>query len=179
MIVRCHDDERHSSEFVVSENVFREQLRYLSRCNYYTPRLSEVLTWDGPAARNSKAPVLLTFDDGYTDNFENALPILEEFGFTAAIFPVLDLTRRSSWWGDALGASLLMPEQMRSMEGAGIEFGSHCVNHRPLTSLSDSELVEELIGRKRVRRCGTGGRNRRGGRWRSRPWCGRHEVRPA
>ena len=55
-----------------------------------------------------------------------------------------------SWWGDALGASLLMPEQMRSMEGAGIEFGSHCVNHRPLTSLSHSELVEELTRSREV-----------------------------
>ena len=146
----CGDGERSSSEFAVNARVFREQMRYLSRCNYYTPRLSEVLAGNGAAARDTKTPVLLTFDDGYTDNLENALPILKEFGFTAAIFPVLDLTRRSTWWGDARGASLLRAEQIRSMETARIEFGSHCVTHRPLTSLSDSELIEELTRSREV-----------------------------
>jgi peptidoglycan/xylan/chitin deacetylase (PgdA/CDA1 family) len=101
-------------------------------------------------ARGPKTAVLLTFDDGYADNYENAFPILEEFGFTAAIFPVLDLDRRATWWGEARDAALLSPKVMRSMEAAGIEFGSHTVSHRPLTLLSDSELEEELTRSREV-----------------------------
>ena len=142
----CADDEWRPSDFAVASSVFREQMRYLACGNYYTPPLSQVLAWKGRAPRTPKTPVVLTFDDGYADNLQNALPILQEFGFTAAVFPVLDLRRRFTWWGEmaAVHAPLLTPGDMRSMESAGIEFGSHSVNHPWLTRLSESELVEEL-----------------------------------
>ena len=142
----CRDDDLPASEFAVTAAVFREQMRYLAGAGYYTPRLSEVLTWNGGMPRTHKTPVVLTFDDGYADNFENALPILQEFGFTAAVFLVLDLTRRFTWWGSmaSLRAPLLMPRDIRTMETAGVEFGSHSVNHPSLTLLGESELADEL-----------------------------------
>lgn len=142
----CRDGDWRPSEFVVTATVFREQLRYLARAGYTTPRLSEVLAWNGrpPAGKN---PVVLTFDDGYLDNLEVALPILEEFGFTASVFPVLDLEQRFPWWeGDpALRAPLLSAADMRAMESAGIEFGSHTMNHARLTRLDDDALADELV----------------------------------
>jgi peptidoglycan/xylan/chitin deacetylase (PgdA/CDA1 family) len=148
----CRDGEWQSSDFTVRAGVFREQMRYLARGNYYTPRLSEVLSWNGRAPQTSKTPVVLTFDDGYADNFENAFPILQELGFTAAVFPVLDLGRRVTWWGGkaTLRAPLLTPGIMRSMEAAGIEFGSHSLNHPSLTLLNDSDLTEELTRSREV-----------------------------
>ena len=148
----CRDDESFRCEFVVTTSVFREQMKYLARRNYYTPRLSEVLAWNGQAPRTEKAPVVLTFDDGYLDNFENALPILQEFGFTGAVFPVLDPDRRTSWWDDlpALRAALMSPQQIRAMEHAGMEFGSHSLSHRSLPQLTDSELAEELTRSREV-----------------------------
>jgi peptidoglycan/xylan/chitin deacetylase (PgdA/CDA1 family) len=148
----CTDDEWRRSDFAVAASVFREQMSYLASGNYYTPRLSEVLARNGRTPRTPKTPVVLTFDDGYADNLQNALPILQEFGLTAAIFPVLDLGRRSTWWGEmaAVGAPLLTPPDIRSMEAAGIEFGSHSVTHPWLTRLTDSELVEELTRSREV-----------------------------
>ena len=59
----CGDDESSRCEFVVTTSVFREQMKYLARRNYYTPRLSEVLTWNGQAPRTEKAPVVQTTTD--------------------------------------------------------------------------------------------------------------------
>ena len=151
----CRDDEWRPCDFLVTATVFREQMKYLAHGNYYTPRLSDMLA--GQALRpqipqTRKTPVILTFDDGYADNFENALPILQEFGFTAAVFPVLDLGRRFTWWNDApaLRAPLLTPQDIRSMEAAGIEFGSHSVSHASLTHMSDSELADDLTRSREV-----------------------------
>jgi peptidoglycan/xylan/chitin deacetylase (PgdA/CDA1 family) len=147
----CRAEEWHPSEIIVTTAVFREQMRYLARGDYYTPSLSEVLAWNGRAPPTSKTPVIITFDDGYADNFENAFPILQEFGFTAAVFPVLDLQRRLTWWDHLpVRTALLTPENIRSMEAAGIEFGSHSVSHASLVRLSDSELAEELTRSREV-----------------------------
>jgi peptidoglycan/xylan/chitin deacetylase (PgdA/CDA1 family) len=142
----CRDDEWLPSEFVVTRSVFREQMRTLARTGHYTPRLSEVLARGGRAPRTTKEPVVITFDDGYADTLENALPVLEEVGFTAAVFPVLDLRRRFNGWDadPALAAPLLTPAGMRSLEAAGVELGSHTVTHPHLTHLGDAELGEEL-----------------------------------
>ncbi len=148
----CPDDEWHPSEFLVTATVFREQMRFLARGNYCTPRLSEMLTWNGRAPHTGKTPVVLTFDDGYSDTFEIAFPILKEFGFTAAVFPVLDLRRRFSWWvaEAAVREALMTPENMRTMEAAGIEFGSHTMSHPRLPLSSDAELMEELTRSREV-----------------------------
>ncbi len=148
----CRDDEWRPSGFLVTESVFREQMRFLARGNYCTARLSEVLTWNGGAPHTGKTPVVLTFDDGFADTYEIAFPILQELGFTAAVFPVLGLRRRfSSWATDAaMRGALMTPEHMRAMEAAGIEFGSHTMSHPRLPLSSDAELMEELTRSREV-----------------------------
>jgi peptidoglycan/xylan/chitin deacetylase (PgdA/CDA1 family) len=148
----CRDGEWRPSEFIVTASVFREQMRYLSERGYYTPRLSTVLGWKGRPPRTPRRPVVITFDDGYVDNLENALPVLEERGFTAAVFPVLDLRRRVNWWDTtrALRAPLLSPADMRALEAAGLELGSHTVTHPRLTRASDAQLADELTRSREV-----------------------------
>jgi len=142
----CADDAWSPSDFLVTTSVFRAQMRYLASCNYYTPRMSEVLDWNGRVPRTGRTPVLLTFDDGYVDTFALALPILRELGFGATVFPVLDLSCRFNTWDStpALRAPLLSPGDMRAMEKVGVEFGSHTVTHPRLTRSSDAELTDEL-----------------------------------
>ena len=72
--------------------------------------------------------------------------------FNATRIPVLDLDRRTSWWDDLPGlrAALMSPRQIRAMEHAGMEFGSHSLSHRSLPQLTDSELAEELTRSREV-----------------------------
>jgi peptidoglycan/xylan/chitin deacetylase (PgdA/CDA1 family) len=148
----CAVGEAGTSEFVVSASTFRRQLDWLAGHGFWTPRLSEVLRAGGRAPRRPGRPVILTFDDGYADTLERAVPALREVGFTAAVFPVLDLERRMNVWDDvpALRAPLLSVDALRAVEAAGLELGSHGLRHRSLPRCGDAELRAELVRSREV-----------------------------
>jgi peptidoglycan/xylan/chitin deacetylase (PgdA/CDA1 family) len=148
----CRDEAVRPSEFVVSASTFRRQMSWLARHGYYTPRISAVLRDGGRAPCVCGRPVVLTFDDGYRDVLENAVPVLRSFGFTAAVFPVLDLARRFNHWDDEpeLAGPLLTPDELRATEAAGLELGSHSMTHAALTSAPDAELRWELARSREV-----------------------------
>lgn len=148
----CADADDPGNEFVVPRSVFREQMRALSRGPYLTPRLSEVLSGAAAPRPSERTPVVVTFDDGFADTLEHALPVLQEFGIPAAVFPVLDLRRRYSAWDSApaLRAPLLEFEDMRAMEDAGVEFGSHTVAHARLTLTPPGALEDELVRSREI-----------------------------
>ncbi len=148
----CEDHASTPSEFVVTASVFRQQMSYLATHGFHTPRLASVLRPRAPLRPSRAREVVITFDDGYADTLESALPILTEFGFGAAVFPVLDLERRFSWWSSAaeLRAPLLQPSDLRRLETAGFEVGSHTLTHPRLSCTSDSELVRELTRSREV-----------------------------
>lgn len=138
-------DEPAPTDFVVSVRAFRAQLKHLQKRRYQTRNVDDVLA--GKPATPDRPAVLLTFDDGYLDNYTVALPLLLEHGFTATVFPVADFRRRENWWDDppARGLPLMEPRQMREMHAAGIAFGSHGLSHRAMSELSDEDLTRELI----------------------------------
>ncbi|HEX9049853.1 MAG TPA: polysaccharide deacetylase family protein [Anaeromyxobacter sp.] len=148
----CRDEPRRPSEFVVSAATFRRQMSWLARHGYYTPRISAVLRDGGRAPCVCGRPVVLTFDDGYRDVLENAVPVLRAFGFTAAVFPVLDLARRFNHWDEAseLAGPLLTPDELRAVEDAGLELGSHTMTHAALPRATDGALRWELVRSREV-----------------------------
>jgi len=98
----------------------------------------------------------LTFDDGYRDNYEHALPILERLGLRASFFPATGFLGHTfrSWAADH---PMMTAEQVRRLAGLGHEIGAHGVTHRKLTQLpadvvrreaADSKaFLEDLTGR--------------------------------
>src|SRR5512138_1005687 len=145
-------DAAPGSEFVVSASSFRRQMSWLARHGCYTPRLSDVLRDGGRAPAVCGRPVVVTFDDGYADVLAEAAPILASFGFTAAIFPVLDLARRFNHWDDApeLKAPLLGVDDLRALERGGFELGSHTMTHPALPATDDASLAWELARSREV-----------------------------
>ncbi len=143
----CKGTEGGRSRYVVNVDVFREQLRYFAEQGYYTPRLADALGNTNGNLSSAKKPLIITFDDGYMDTYECALPALRDFGFIAIVFIVTDFTRRTNWW-DApkhiAEAQLMEPRHIREMSMHGIEFGSHGVNHWSLPLLNDDDLAFEL-----------------------------------
>lgn len=83
-------------------------------------------------------PLLVTFDDGYRDVLDNAAPVLRRLGMPATMYVITDrLTLRNSGFLSWRGVA--------ELEREGFDIGSHTVTHRPLTALSDREVVDELI----------------------------------
>lgn len=148
----CRDEDWRPSEFVVSASTFRRQVSWLARHGFYTPRVSDVLRDGGRAPCLCGRPVVLTFDDGYADVLANAVPALRSVGFTAAVFPVLDLGRRFNHWDAALelAGPLLTPDELRAVEAAGLELGSHTMTHASLPEVGDDALRWELARSREV-----------------------------
>ena len=114
---------------------FREQMKFLEGEGYRTVGLADLL--DGRAEEKS---IVITFDDGFQDNYKNAFPILSESGFSATIFPVARQVGQPGY---------LTKEEIREMHFAGFEFGSHTLSHPHLPELSTEQKWWEIFGSKR------------------------------
>lgn len=121
---------------------FENQVKALKEAGYNTLSLKQYedfilgLTSDLP-----EKPILITFDDGYSDNYEIAFPILKSYGFKAAFFittTLLDQPER------------ITSSQLLEMHLAGMSFGSHTATHRRLVHLDTGEIVQELTRSKQT-----------------------------
>jgi peptidoglycan/xylan/chitin deacetylase (PgdA/CDA1 family) len=96
--------------------------------------------------------VMITFDDGYADNFTDALPLLRRYGCPALVFLPTDLVGSGAFpWdpGGAPGTSAALSwDQAREMAASGIAFGSHSKTHPRLTHLEGRGLESELLDSK-------------------------------
>ena len=96
--------------------------------------------------------ILLTFDDGYQELLERAVPALESRKIPAHIFIVSHFIGRENSWELALPGRRrrhLSRDEIRDLAGRGFSFGSHTRTHRDLTRLEPDETRDELAGSKR------------------------------
>lgn len=129
----------------VTPAAFAAQLQYLHDAGFYTVTLAE---WHSAMTKKMPLPgraIMLTFDDGYQDFLTEAFPLLNQYGFSATVFIVTERAGRINDWDALYGEALplLSWDEIRQLQAAGIEFGSHSVSHQPLTGLSSTEMVQE------------------------------------
>lgn len=77
-------------------NVFEDQLRALAEAGFHTVSLSEVYAHHAEGAPLPSNPIVLTFDDGYLDNWVYAYPLLKRYGFKGTIFASPDFVDPTS-----------------------------------------------------------------------------------
>ena len=131
----------------VTENQFRWQIHKIDMLGYTPITFRDYkLGLEGELSLPRK-PIILTFDDGYLDTSRYAVPILEEKNMRAVIYVMGHKAGQVSLWdegGRHSACPLMSDEQIRSLDAAGHEIGSHCIQHRPLPELSDEEIRHEL-----------------------------------
>lgn len=135
----------------VSPDKFERQMSWLARKGYVGIRPSDWLNWVRYGKGLPEKPILLTFDDAYTDTANYALPILKKYGFSAAVYVVTERLGGTNTWDEAEGCGtlhLMSAEQIRYWAEQGIEFGAHSRTHPHLTQLSTEELAAEIVGSK-------------------------------
>lgn len=120
----------------VSPERFAHDLSRLRNTGYQTISLTQFENFVyGRNMDIPEKPILITFDDGYVDNYENAYPILLKYGMTAAFFIITGLL-----WS----AGRVSPQNLVEMQQSGMSFGSHTLTHRALGELSNTDVQEEL-----------------------------------
>ena len=133
----------------VRKGAFSRQMWLLKLLGYKGVSMSEAM----PYLRGEKSGrvVAITFDDGYIDTLEQALPILNRFGFNATCYFVSGRAGQYNDWDAAalnVQKKLMTEDQIKAWHTAGMEVGAHSRTHPRLTKCSDEELKTELSGSK-------------------------------
>jgi peptidoglycan/xylan/chitin deacetylase (PgdA/CDA1 family) len=131
----------------VEPSEFSRQMRFLKRLGYEGVSLR-----DANEAMDNRKKIVITFDDGYLDNFQHAGPILQDNGYRATIFCVSKKTGSvSDWTTDPVwsGLPLMDKGQLRELHRLGFEIGSHSRTHPDLSRIPLPEAREEIEGSRR------------------------------
>ncbi len=106
----------------VPPDVFDAEMRYLAEHGYHTIHLADVAAHLQTGAPLPPKPIVITFDDGYDDNYLNAFPTLKNYNFTGTFFII---TGRA----DANSPGYMTWPQIEEMGANGMEIGGHSVDH--------------------------------------------------
>ena len=122
------NDQLPAGEWVVPVAKFQEQMEWL-------------------AASGAKA--VITFDDGYRDNYENAYPVLKKLKLPAMIFLTTGyigtLKKRPRYKDTPWRRDYLNWREVKEMAKNGISFGAHTISHPHLSQLGYEEQKKEIV----------------------------------
>ena len=124
-------------------SLFRQQIQELA---------AEGFSFVSPEERHQSKAIAITFDDGFLNNLEAALPVMKEAGCRAINFLVADRIGKRSDWEEREGGeadSLMDESQVREWLAAGNWIGAHTCTHPRLSQLSRAQAKEEIHASKK------------------------------
>ena len=119
----------------VSPKNFEQQMAYLAKHQYKVIMLDELVDAIQTKKKLPHKTVVITFDDGYDDNYDQAFPILRRYQFPATVFLIANKINADGF---------LNLKQIDEMMAYGINFGSHTLSHPYLPGLSPQEQEKEI-----------------------------------
>ena len=136
MVLNYHKvvDEHMSLSVPLAD--FEQHMKWLKEYGYTSITPEELYEFIVNGSELPEKPVLITFDDGYKDNYTNAYPIMKKYGFTGTIFVVTGF----------LGVydNYMTWEQAKELADNGFSIESHTYSHKSMTEASDEEISKEL-----------------------------------
>jgi peptidoglycan/xylan/chitin deacetylase (PgdA/CDA1 family) len=144
-----HIDHRSDDwKLSVSPENFKRQMDFLKAHQYKVLSLPDYARMIREGESVPRKSVVITFDDGYADNYENAFPVLKDLGFAATIFIQTGSIGKRGY---------VTRDQVKMLSRHGIEIASHTVNHPFLPDLDEEgwesemtqskEALERLLGK--------------------------------
>lgn len=175
-VLMYHHINNHSGDLVtVTPHTFDGQMRFLHKQGFQTLTLDLLLSYIRGQYDIPKKSVVITFDDGYLDNYIYAFPVLKKYGLNASIFlavswiekasviktrstdlinieiPKHGITKKLIVSGDAHKAVLNWGLIKDMYESGLVDFFSHTMTHKKCDELvEDTELKGELKKSKEI-----------------------------
>jgi peptidoglycan/xylan/chitin deacetylase (PgdA/CDA1 family) len=138
----------------ISIENFEMQLNYLLEQKYYFATLDEVVKYVKAEITLPEKTIIITFDDGFQDNYKYAFPVLKKRGIKAAIFINTGFIGRRLSAKEAFGEiesqskdiffNFLSWDEIMEMSNNGIDFEPHTHTHANLTVLTEPEIEKEI-----------------------------------
>lgn len=142
--VRPHQakESTYQELYDVTPELLRRQLTYLTENGYTTISFGALADYFKEGRALPEKPVILSFDDGWKNQYEYAFPLLKEFRSTATFFIFTNAVNRGNH---------LTWEQLHEMQSAGISIEAHTKTHPYLQKITDpEELTREIAGSKKI-----------------------------
>lgn len=128
-------DSERQGDYVVSPTVLESDLKYLLNNHYQTVTISEVVAYVNGTGELPEKSVMITFDDGYYNNYSYAYPILKKYGARAVLSPVASLSEQFTESGEENAYwSYCTRTQLKEMSDSGVfEIANHSYNMHELS----------------------------------------------
>ena len=136
-------------KYCLTPQAFSRQMSWLALRTYTPVTLDQLLAYRKGQGILPERPVVITFDDGYQDLIQFALPSLEKHSFTAIFFLVAGLIGRTTEW-EAKRVPLMDWAEARQLVIRGFQIGAHSLNHAHLDQIPAEKVDKELNGARQV-----------------------------
>jgi peptidoglycan/xylan/chitin deacetylase (PgdA/CDA1 family) len=123
----------------VTPETFEDQLKYLKDNGYQSVSFDDLADYLQYGIPLPDRPVILSFDDGWENQFTYAFPLLQKYGFTGTFYVVTEYLDRQNFMSVA---------ELKTMIAAGMTIGCHSRSHPALTGLGSTGLQNEIAGSK-------------------------------
>jgi peptidoglycan/xylan/chitin deacetylase (PgdA/CDA1 family) len=133
------DADEYRVDLSVTPQNFRAQMQYLVDNGYTAVDLYKLSLAITDKERLPERPVIITFDDGYTDHYTNAFPVLQEFGLVGTFFVITD-------FADNGVPGYMNWDMIEEMAAAGMRIESHSRTHADLRERGRDFLVWQMLG---------------------------------
>lgn len=132
---------RFTGELTLPPTEFEQQLRYLQERGIATVGMEDLFLYLQGRADLPTRSVVLTFDDGYADNYQFAFPLLRRYGSKGTFYIATGFTGQNDYmtWSN-----------LREMVAGGMEIGDHTIAHVDLAKSSPAMRDRELTESKRA-----------------------------
>jgi len=139
--------EKYDHWHYVTVAEFKKQIKLIDKMGFTPITFTDYQLYLEDKLTLPAKPIILTFDDGYLDTFENAIPVLSEMGMKAVIFVMGNRSLGRAFWdekGEGDVCPLMSDEQIRIANDMEFEIGSHSLNHDKLSTLPEHEAVYSI-----------------------------------
>ncbi len=137
-------DTKDEKLFITPPEIFEKEMKYLVDNNYQVISITQYLNYLKNKSQNPipKKSIILTFDDGYRTQYDEAYPVLKKYNLTATFFIYEDCINKYP--------ICLTDSEIQEMVNGGMKLANHTLHHIYMTKYKDRTIKKELIDNQKL-----------------------------